>query len=156
VYGIDFSPTAISLAKQVRAVYRDKEKAGASSEPLLPDISYSVQDILRGTSFTDCMFDLVFDKGTFDSIAMVTKDFAGKGEPQDVSDVQRYCEELKRILKPGKYFMIISCNHDQDELLRVFGEASGVEAKCTACGFKLVKDLTELFCDLRAMIFQKE
>ncbi len=201
VYGIDFSDAAIRLATQIMKLYKQQQNPESSNDS---DIMYSVQDALN-TTFDDDFFDLIYDKGTFDSIACVSKNFVKSkdfvdpeeqeeqsseeitassapsavydsqnvGPSDDVliipngtenegdaeeDDRQAYCQEINRILKPGKYFFITSSCHDREELLNYFGRRDGEQQQQQefgGCDFVLVKDLSDMFDDLRVMIFQK-
>ncbi|PFH52933.1 hypothetical protein AMATHDRAFT_138722 [Amanita thiersii Skay4041] len=101
--GIDYSPSAISLAKAI-AIKRN----------------------IEGITFTECNFlnndllsshetwDLVLDKGTYDAIALGDKDEAGH------SPAIHYPSQLIRVLKPGGYFLVTSCNFTEEELQAAF------------------------------------
>lgn len=76
---------------------------------------------------------------------------------------QMFASEVHRILKPGGYFIIISCNNSKEELLELFTQPPVTAAATTATTegdednglFVLVSDLTDLCRDLRYFIFQK-
>jgi hypothetical protein len=81
VYGLDFSDAAIRLAKSVRKMYvehqqeqRQQETAGQEQPTTSGVIHYLVGDALA-TGLESGFFDVVYDKGTFDSIACVSKKF---------------------------------------------------------------------------------
>jgi hypothetical protein len=156
VYGSDFSNTAITLAKQVRTYHASqssKSNNNTTSETKevneQSEINYVLDDILK-SKFEDSFFDCVYDKGTFDSIAMVGRQFVDNVEEEDDMDEDyehRYALEVQRILKQDGYFIIISCNHSEEELLTLFVEDTG---------FSLLWNLTECFTDLRVFVFQKK
>jgi hypothetical protein len=149
-----------------------------------------VDDITKSW-LEDDSFDLIFDKGTLDSIAMVSNKFIERSmldplykdeeninnnnsiqeniekseisnqessnefvipniilsEELECNQVDSYAKNINRILKSNGYLLIISCNHDTKELTEIFQEKAKLQ---------LVNDYTELFNDLRMMIFQKK
>ncbi|KAG6332527.1 hypothetical protein ID866_6564 [Astraeus odoratus] len=104
--GIDYSDGAVSLASSIA------ETRGCK------DISFHLCDFLKddpplledGQVKDDGTWDLVLDKGTFDAIALMEKDNGGKAPVND------YPLRVARLLKPGAYFLITSCNFTGDEL----------------------------------------
>ncbi|KAI6038713.1 hypothetical protein EDC04DRAFT_2879841 [Pisolithus marmoratus] len=62
----------------------------------------------------DGAWDLILDKGTFDTIALMQKDNQGE------APVDGYPVQLARLLKPGAYFVITSCNFTEAELQEKF------------------------------------
>ncbi|KAF8638267.1 hypothetical protein AX17_002289 [Amanita inopinata Kibby_2008] len=103
ITGVDYSADAIELAKAI-----------------------STKRDIEGMTFVECNFlqhdlldkhgpwDLVLDKGTYDSIALGAKDEHGH------SAALRYPTQLARLLKPGGYFLITSCNFTEEELQAAF------------------------------------
>eukprot|EP01119_Soliformovum_irregulare_P019629 TRINITY_DN6263_c0_g1_i2.p1 TRINITY_DN6263_c0_g1~~TRINITY_DN6263_c0_g1_i2.p1 ORF type:complete len:138 (-),score=51.68 TRINITY_DN6263_c0_g1_i2:12-425(-) len=117
-------------------------------------VTFLNQDILATTLPSD-HFDLIIDKGTLDSVAMVCHRFDededpeanGDGDPSSIGDpmlVERYVEQVYRIMKPGGTYILISCNHSREELQDIL-----------AIGWTLKEDLSHLFEDLLYLIFQK-
>ncbi|KAH9945188.1 S-adenosyl-L-methionine-dependent methyltransferase [Epithele typhae] len=129
--GIDYSMDAVELA---RAIASSKSTAPADESdadepsPALPEadkISFSACDFLRdevallpGMTFnaTDAtaVWDLVLDKGTMDAIALAEKDGEGK------SPADGYPARIGRVVKPGGFFLITSCNFTEEELKAKF------------------------------------
>lgn len=107
-----------------------------------------MDDILR-SSFEDNQFDCVYDKGTFDSITLVSDKFRDEdqAQPQEPDPVHCFITQVHRILKPNKYLVLISCNHSEEELVDLFANTHG---------FSLFQNLTEYFSDLRMFIWQKK
>jgi len=107
VTGIDYSLDAVKLARSVA------ESRGAA------DISFHACDFLHDDAPPPAhaspddrqdVWDLLLDKGTYDAIALAKKDENGH------SPAASYPERVARLLKPGGYFLITSCNFTEDEL----------------------------------------
>ncbi|KAG5646976.1 hypothetical protein DXG03_001699 [Asterophora parasitica] len=111
--GIDYSPGAVKLAQSI-AVTREHAVAFSTSDflqddpPLLPHMQASSEGV----------WDLVLDKGTFDAIALGVKDEHGK------SPAAQYPGRIDKILKPGGYFLITSCNFTEEELKEHFATSA--------------------------------
>ncbi|EIW57544.1 S-adenosyl-L-methionine-dependent methyltransferase [Trametes versicolor FP-101664 SS1] len=130
ICGVDYSADAINLAQAIakaRAVQPSAEDAGDDEEdagggPAGADkITFATCDFLQdevarlsgmgAESDSDvAVWDFVLDKGTFDAIALAEKDEAGKA-PAD-----GYPARIGRVVKPGGYFLITSCNFTEAEL----------------------------------------
>ncbi|KAF8813323.1 S-adenosyl-L-methionine-dependent methyltransferase [Phlegmacium glaucopus] len=105
--GIDYSPGAVVLSSQIA------QTRGGSM------ISFSECDFLKDDpplpgiyrlAFRIDVWDLILDKGTYDAIALGQKDDQGR------SPSVNYPDRAARLLKPGGYFLITSCNFTEDEL----------------------------------------
>ncbi|RDB25940.1 Protein-lysine N-methyltransferase efm4 [Hypsizygus marmoreus] len=108
--GIDYSPGAVKLAKSIAAT-RGQDIAFHTSDFLQDDppvLSHMQQGVAEG------VWDLLLDKGTFDAIALGDKDENGK------SPAAKYPGRVDRLLKPGGYFLITSCNFTEEELQAQF------------------------------------
>ncbi len=93
IYGVDYSPDAVSLAIKV------SEKHGESTSK----IHYSVCDFLQDEAKDaagESIYDLVLDKGTFDAMALAEKDAEGRS-PSDA-----YPGRVAKHLRTGGYFLI--------------------------------------------------
>eukprot|EP01119_Soliformovum_irregulare_P019628 TRINITY_DN6263_c0_g1_i1.p1 TRINITY_DN6263_c0_g1~~TRINITY_DN6263_c0_g1_i1.p1 ORF type:complete len:242 (-),score=64.72 TRINITY_DN6263_c0_g1_i1:12-737(-) len=155
ITGIDFCTTAILLAESIRKTAMEKESRSLGDGTSLDGtVTFLNQDILATTLPSD-HFDLIIDKGTLDSVAMVCHRFDededpeanGDGDPSSIGDpmlVERYVEQVYRIMKPGGTYILISCNHSREELQDIL-----------AIGWTLKEDLSHLFEDLLYLIFQK-
>ena len=92
--GIDYSPGAVKLARQIAST-KDGD-----------DIMFSECDFLNDTPKTLPgvegveVWDVVLDKGTYDAIALGDKDAEGR------SPAAKYPSRVARVLKPGGYFLI--------------------------------------------------
>jgi len=95
IHGIDYSENAISLAKSIAAT---KETEDATS------IRFTVHDFfeedLPRDDETSDGWDLIFDKGTLDAIALGKRD--ENGDPPH----WRYPQRLSTLMKPGGRFVI--------------------------------------------------
>jgi len=105
--GIDYSPGSIKLAESI-AVTRRGDK-----------ISFHLCDFLKEDPPTlpyenNAGWDLILDKGTFDAIALMEKDSSG------LAPADGYPPKIARLLKPGGYFLITSCNFTEEELKAKF------------------------------------
>jgi len=109
--GIDYSPGSIKLAKSI-AVTRGGDR-----------ISFHLCDFLKEdppafpssvSHETSAGWDLILDKGTFDAIALMEKDSSG------LVPAEGYPPKIARLLKPGGYFLITSCNFTEEELKAKF------------------------------------
>ncbi|XP_044301627.1 EEF1A lysine methyltransferase 2 isoform X2 [Varanus komodoensis] len=99
--GVDYSASAIQLSKNIM------EKEG------LPHVKLQVEDILNPSDeLSD--FQVCIDKGTFDAISLNPENAAEKRK--------QYVKALHRVLKPGGFFLITSCNWTKEELCKKFKE----------------------------------
>jgi len=128
IIGSDFSATAINLAQQVRILYKKEDDSDTA-------ISYVEDDILN-TTFNDNFFHLVYDKGTFDSISMVGQQFTDVQEKVNLE--HKYAAQVNRILKPGNFFLLLSCSKNKSEQKKLFEEF----------GFELLQDMSDLFINM--------
>jgi len=100
--GVDYCADAASLAKTISI------KRG------IIGITFMEGDFLKDDLCKDNMWDLVLDKGTYDAIALGPKDEHG------LSPAARYPAQLIKLMKPGAYFLITSCNFTEEELKSAF------------------------------------
>ncbi|KAJ3837304.1 S-adenosyl-L-methionine-dependent methyltransferase [Lentinula raphanica] len=111
--GIDYSSSAVELAKSI------------AHQKAMQDILFHMCDFLHQDpplpSFVSNSeeqknlgqvdnWDLVLDKGTYDAIALGEKDEQGR------SPVFRYPSQAARLIKPGGFLLITSCNFTEEEL----------------------------------------
>lgn len=100
--GVDYSQKAIDLATAVL-----KEK--------LNHVTLQVCDILDEANLLSNDFKLAHDKGTYDAISL---------NPEMPKDNRlKYIKNVHKILLPGGYFLITSCNWTKDELIEHFKES---------------------------------
>ncbi|KAF2075464.1 hypothetical protein CYY_003245 [Polysphondylium violaceum] len=91
IVSMDISPVVI---EQQNLRYRDK----------YPDLQFLVENALD-MSFQDNTFDIVLDKGTFDTI------MCGDNSQENALIM---CQEINRVLKPGGKYIIISYGAPKD------------------------------------------
>ncbi|KAE9391384.1 S-adenosyl-L-methionine-dependent methyltransferase [Gymnopus androsaceus JB14] len=106
--GIDYSEDAVNLAKNIA------NKRGVQ------DITFNTCDFLtqdpppiseeQESSGRIDTWDLLLDKGTYDAIALGEKDELGR------SPIFSYPLRTARLIKPGGFFLITSCNFTEQEL----------------------------------------
>jgi ubiquinone/menaquinone biosynthesis C-methylase UbiE len=95
VTSIDFSPTVI---RQMRAVYAR-----------VPNLAWHVMDC-KAMTFPQSSFDVVFDKGTIDSLIC---------GPNPIESVRTTLREVERVLAPAGLFIVISLGSPATRL-RIF------------------------------------
>ncbi|KAF5367445.1 hypothetical protein D9758_003657 [Tetrapyrgos nigripes] len=108
--GIDYSPDAVNLSQAIAAT-REMNTIQfnvcnflAEDTPTLPKMAGSTLEA----------WDLLLDKGTYDAIGLGVKDDEGK------SPAAKYPARAARLMKPGGFFLITSCNFTEDELKTAF------------------------------------
>ncbi|KAK7690916.1 hypothetical protein QCA50_006019 [Cerrena zonata] len=122
ICGVDYSEHAVSLAK---AISSSKDIEGADHVTFavcdfLSNFPAPLHEVPDASQRNPDVWDLVLDKGTFDAMALMEKDASG-GSPSD-----SYPSRIVQVVKPGGYFLIVSCNFTEDELRKKF-EAVGLE-----------------------------
>ncbi|XP_042316345.1 EEF1A lysine methyltransferase 2 isoform X2 [Sceloporus undulatus] len=99
--GVDYCISAVELSKNII------RKEG------LPHIKLQVEDILNPSNELSG-FQVCIDKGTFDAISLNPDNAAEKRK--------QYVKSLHKILRPGGFFLITSCNWTREELRSEFKE----------------------------------
>lgn len=118
--GVDYSTASIQLAREL-----------AKNQEGCENIRFEVMDIIKdqpqeqeGSSQEG--FDLVLDKGTFDAICLSEDvvDPSGSVPPKSAGDAPRihtlYPARALRLVKPGGFLVVTSCNWTQHELIQWF------------------------------------
>ena len=93
--------------------------------------------------FPDCSFDIVFDKGTYDALAVRFHQCATENSKKGL-----LTKEMYRVCKPGGYIIVISHNKPEKRE-KEFMEYVGSEKKISFEVFKL-SNLAQLINILRA------
>jgi len=115
--GVDYSEKSIELAVDI-----------AKERGLDGDIDFVCADVVRGDpmKWAGELFDVVLDKGTFDAISL-SDELLEDGRKL----AEGYTETIAQIVKPGKWFIITSCNWTEDELKMKLGGVGGIiPTKC--------------------------
>lgn len=107
LYGIDYSPDSLNLAKMI---IESKEKK--YNKKFL--VHLFCEDINTEKNCIDEKFDLIHDKGSFDAYMMNHK-----------NSLQKYQNYIKSYSKEGTILIITSCNNTKEELMSKFTESSG-------------------------------
>ena len=135
--GIDYSPLAITLASSIEKTRR---------ESLLEDIDedeevinecttdWRTGDLLRH-DFDEETWDLVLDKGTFDALALSDERVEQEGGrlPSQV-----YPERIAKLVEPGGWFLITSCNFTEEEIKKRYTKP-GLGECLRCCRYRLAK-----------------
>lgn len=90
LYGIDYSPGSIKLARSI-AIPRGGDNISFKLCDILKEDPSTMSSMSQENGFG---WDLILDKGTFDAIALGVAPFDG------------YPSKIARMLKPGAYFLI--------------------------------------------------
>ncbi|KAL1738799.1 S-adenosyl-L-methionine-dependent methyltransferase, partial [Schizophyllum fasciatum] len=123
--GIDYSADAVALARSIaKARGNGLEEITFEERDFLHD---EVRGLVGGTNAGSenpaaaeseggsvAVWDLILDKGTYDAIALGEKDDRG------LSPAAKYPARVARLLKPGGFFLITSCNFTEEELKASF------------------------------------
>lgn len=120
--GIDYSAGAVRLGESVEAARRAAIAAGDEDVLDVDDVvndctcEWRAGDLLRD-AFAGETWDLVLDKGTFDALALSREPIAEHAGrlPSHV-----YPEQVARLVRPGGFFLITSCNFTEDEVVKRF------------------------------------
>lgn len=110
--GVDYSENAIELAIEI-----SKERG------LEERIEFKCANIVTENhmKWAGQAFDVVLDKGTFDAISL---------SDELLEDGRRmadgYVQNIVQAVKPGKWFVITSCNWTEEELRRKIEGVGGV------------------------------
>ncbi|BEI93723.1 uncharacterized protein CcaverHIS019_0601820 [Cutaneotrichosporon cavernicola] len=120
--GLDYSSGAVQLGASVessrRAAIKEEDEDVLDPEDVINPTTceWRVADLLRDDIPEE--WDLVMDKGTFDALALSQELVEEKGGrlPSRV-----YPEQVAKLVKPGGFFLITSCNFTEEEVKRRFG-----------------------------------
>ncbi|KAF8986213.1 S-adenosyl-L-methionine-dependent methyltransferase [Cyathus striatus] len=109
--GIDYSADAVRLARNVAKTHEGESVTFNQCDFLIEDpIGLPYMNPGKHSN----IWDLLLDKGTYDAIALGEKDDTGR------SPAWKYPARAARLLKPGGYFLITSCNFTEEELKSSF------------------------------------
>ena len=125
--GVDYSQPSVDLAKRLWDKHIKQQDETTTTQDR---ISFEQLDLLKDVPtqqswWPEGGFDLVLDKGTFDAISLSGETMEWEGK--DVRVVEAYPGKVARMVKPGGYFLITSCNWTEQEVLRWFTEGAEVK-----------------------------
>ena len=109
LYGIDYSPDSLKLAKMI---IDSKEKKHNKKFKL----NLFCEDINTTNNIIKEHFDIIHDKGSFDAYMMNNKNC-----------LENYHRYIKSYSKNGSVFIVTSCNNTRDELKQKFPLEKGFE-----------------------------
>ncbi|KAF8843774.1 S-adenosyl-L-methionine-dependent methyltransferase [Paxillus ammoniavirescens] len=126
--GIDYSQGSIDLSV---AIAKQRAVDDTDIEHAYGSVVFAVCDFLdaespvpspKDESTSDATWDLILDKGTYDAISLMDEDAQG------IVPLDGYPPRVAKLLRPGGYFLITSCNFTEDELKERFAtRALGLE-----------------------------
>ncbi|KAJ3993172.1 S-adenosyl-L-methionine-dependent methyltransferase [Lentinula boryana] len=106
--GIDYSSAAVELSKSIAHQRGAQDILFHTCDFLLQDPPFISEE--QESSGRMDNWDLLLDKGTYDAMALGEKDALGR------SPVFLYPSRAARLIKPGGFFLITSCNFTEEEL----------------------------------------
>lgn len=123
--GVDYSETSVKLARQIYEqriqdeIKEDEEEEEDEDEDedereVYADVKFKQWDLLSeepGEEWLRDGFEVVLDKGTFDAISLMPR---VEGEP---NPCETYRERVVKLVKPGHFLFVTSCNWTKDELV---------------------------------------
>ena len=109
LYGIDYSPDSVQLAKMI--IESKEKKHGKKFK-----INLYCEDINSTTKIMNEIFDVIHDKGSFDAYMMNKK-----------NTLENYHKYIKSYSKNGTILIITSCNNTREELKSKFPVEKGFE-----------------------------
>lgn len=117
-HGIDYSPELIEFAKKIaEKKYPEQEFTFEEVDFISKECAYLENNAGK--------FDVLFDKGTLDAIALNNDPVPGFGER---IGTQVYPTQVARLMHKGSLLIVTSCNFTEDELTKVItqGGSSGL------------------------------
>ena len=109
LYGIDYSPDSVQLAKMI---IESKEKKNRKKFK----INLFCEDINTTNKIINETFDVIHDKGSFDAYMMNNK-----------NTLENYHKYIKSYSKNGSILIITSCNNTREELMKKFPSEKGFQ-----------------------------
>ncbi|WVQ76150.1 hypothetical protein IAR50_005801 [Cryptococcus sp. DSM 104548] len=123
--GIDYCLPAKTLAESVEKSRREEleDEDDLEDEEVVNETTaeWRVGDLLRD-DFKGETWDLVMDKGTYDALCLSSDPIdedEGKRLPSEV-----YPERVAKLVQPGGFFLITSCNFTEEEIKERYGNAN--------------------------------
>lgn len=108
--GLDYSEASVELARRIQS---SRQQSNATEEDLRC-IRFEICDLFDGEDrpWLDDGFDVVLDKGTFDAISLNANPVTNDG----FTGWQIYGERVVKLMRPGGFLLVTSCNWTEDEL----------------------------------------
>ncbi|KEF61587.1 uncharacterized protein A1O9_03155 [Exophiala aquamarina CBS 119918] len=133
--GVDYSSQSIELARRLGRQYLNSSATASSSAELSVDdaasekpgdIAFETLDLIQDDPASQPWwpkaggFDLVLDKGTFDAISLSSSTIHDPASNNERRACELYPAKAARMVKPGGFLLITSCNWTEDEVIRWF------------------------------------
>lgn len=108
-HGIDYSPESIEFAKQISIrKYPDEKFIFEEVDFINKECNYLVDN--------EAKFDIIFDKGTLDAIALNNDPVEGFGTK---IGTEVYPFQVSKLMHKDSLLIITSCNFTEEELIKV-------------------------------------
>lgn len=111
-HGIDYSPESVELAVLIA------EKRYPDQEFIFEQVDFIAKECPY-LDMNEGKFDVFFDKGTLDAIALNNSPVEGFG---DKIGTEVYPIQVSKMMHPGSLLIITSCNFTEDELEQLITE----------------------------------
>lgn len=117
--GVDYSAQSVELARRLHGGNQNENLRFETLDILDSKVNYSDLDWYPQEKQG---FDIVLDKGTFDAISLSEQEVEanGSGGRQRVRIFETYPWAVKRLVRPGGFVIVTSCNWDEKELITWF------------------------------------
>lgn len=124
--GVDYAQKSVNLARKLWQNHVNESE----DESLVDSIRFEQFDLLKDDAAAQSWwpstgFDLVLDKGTFDAISLSGE--TTRIADRDVRIVETYPGKVLRMIKPGGFLLITSCNWTEDEVVKWFTQTPEVK-----------------------------
>lgn len=139
--GVDYSQPSVDLARRLWRQYQASDQdAGVGADADSEAISFETLDLIHDDPTSGSApqpwwpseaggFDLVLDKGTFDAISLSSSTVRGPvgvaGGERRVCEV--YPAKVARMVRPGGFLLVTSCNWTEEEVVRWFTVGEGLD-----------------------------
>lgn len=127
--GVDYSQGSIDLSRRLWTKYIEQQEE-ADDAHQLGEIIFARFDIMQDDPSSQSWwpgdgFDLVVDKGTFDAVSLSDEMTTVRGK--EVRICEAYPAKAARMVKPGGYLLITSCNWTEEEVVRWFTQGADAD-----------------------------
>jgi SAM-dependent methyltransferase len=111
--GIDYSAGAVALGQSIEAARRESLEDDMDVDDVANPVTceWRQGDLLRDEIGET--WDLVMDKGTFDALALSQDAVEGT---EGLLPSRVYPQRIARLVRPGGFFLITSCNFTEEEV----------------------------------------